>query len=718
MSRNRQHGGKSGHDDYDDYDDRDDHNFGHKGKLLIGTNGDDVLIGTVCNDVIFGLNGDDLIDGGAGNDWLFGGKGDDRLFGGAGNDHLFGGKGNDLLDGGTGNDWLFGGKGDDRLFGGAGNDWLFGGKGDDRLFGGAGDDHLFGGKGNDLLDGGAGNDHLFGGKGNDVAIYTFAENLGAHDVYDGGKGLDTLQLELTYGEYQLASQDIATFEAFLAQNANSRGGKGPEFHFSSFDLTARDFEALVVHKVNTAPTAQSDAASTDEDTRLVVAAPGVLANDTDPDHLDVLAVTGADAASALGAVVIVGKDGSFSYDPTHALLLQQLAQGATTIDSFSYSIADLAGATASAKVEIVVTGVNDAPVAKDDSITGTGGAGPIRVAVIGGAVNFAFGAEAQLEDPAAAFKFNADVIPMGVNWATALANYDVAVIGEHGFLSEYNSSPQMFAALRAFVDAGHGVVSTGWFAGKIGGYTEDVTNKVNFNADYISPAAKFGSSSYVNGGSMITVDPLRPVHPITSGVTSYAAKGLLHEVAGAIDTSGGLSGNVVVLARADAGQPAIVYADGVGLSGTARTAFLGSLHMAGTEYRPAETHTGAPDKIFEQAVAWAAGARSGSRAATDEDTALVIKSALLLDNDTDVDTPHADLFIFSVSKESKCGAAVTLDASRNVVYDPTHSLELQALNAGTIVTDSFAYTVSDGHGGFATASVSLTVAGLAEPLIG
>ena len=82
-----------------------------------------------------------------------------------------------------------------------------------------------------------------------------------------------------------------------------------------------------------------------------------------------------------------------------------------------------------------------------------------------------------------------------------------------------------------------------------------------------------------------------------------------------------------------------------------------------------------------------------------------------------MDTKHEDLSISWVSELSKFGATVSLDGG-NVVYDPTVAHALQALNAGQIVTDSFDYTVIDGNGGSAIATVSLTVAGLAEPLIG
>jgi len=124
------------------------------------------------------------------------------------------------------------------------------------------------------------------------------------------------------------------------------------------------------------------------------------------------------------------------------------------------------------------------------------------------------------------------------------------------------------------------------------------------------------------------------------------------------------------------------------------------------------------DKIFEQAVAWAAGDRSGSSAATDKDTPLTIDDKVLLANDTDAD-PEDILAIYldSLQMTSAKGAAISLDANGDIVYDPTMAQKLQDLSAGEIVTDSFDYTVSDGHGGTDIGTVSLTVAGLAEPLI-
>jgi len=108
-------------------------------KRIVGTRGNDVIVGGPGANRIFGRGGNDTICGGGGRDRIFGGRGNDRLYGGGGNDRLHGGRGNDRLHGGRGSDRLEGGPGDDRLFGGRGHfDVLHGGAGSDRLDGGPG----------------------------------------------------------------------------------------------------------------------------------------------------------------------------------------------------------------------------------------------------------------------------------------------------------------------------------------------------------------------------------------------------------------------------------------------------------------------------------------------------------------------------------------------------------------------------------------------------
>jgi uncharacterized repeat protein (TIGR01451 family) len=98
---------------------------------ILGTPGDDVLVGSNAGESICGLGGNDELVGLGGNDTLVGGAGKDILHGGTGDDILRGGSAADLLYGQDGADTLFGGAGDDSLFGGPGFDLLDGGTGYD-----------------------------------------------------------------------------------------------------------------------------------------------------------------------------------------------------------------------------------------------------------------------------------------------------------------------------------------------------------------------------------------------------------------------------------------------------------------------------------------------------------------------------------------------------------------------------------------------------------
>nr|WP_246345176.1 Ig-like domain-containing protein [Conexibacter arvalis] len=130
--------------------------------------------------------------------------------------------------------------------------------------------------------------------------------------------------------------------------------------------------SVTVSGVNDGPTATDDAYETDEDTVLTVAAPGLLANDSDPDgdSLAIDQVDGDDARvgsayrTARGATVTVAADGSLSYDPTGAF--DALAPGEEATDTVTYRATDgTAGDTAT--ITITIRGLNDRPAASDDA---------------------------------------------------------------------------------------------------------------------------------------------------------------------------------------------------------------------------------------------------------------------------------------------------------------------------------------------------------------
>ncbi len=145
----------------------------------------------------------------------------------------------------------------------------------------------------------------------------------------------------------------------------------------AFSYTISDGQAsataqvnLSVVPVNDAPMAVDDRATTPEDTPVEIA---VLGNDRDADG-DALTVTQVDGqAIAVGAsVAINGTAGAALGSVTltaQGMLLFTPAPGFNGPVNFSYTISD-GQATATAQVSLAVDSVNDAPVARNDLVSG------------------------------------------------------------------------------------------------------------------------------------------------------------------------------------------------------------------------------------------------------------------------------------------------------------------------------------------------------------
>ena len=100
--------------------------------------------------------------------------------------------------------------------------------------------------------------------------------------------------------------------------------------------------------LNRIPMANDDSYKAMQDTQLVVSAPGLLANDSDPDPRDILSVSIVDTTDTVGTVDYWNADGSFAYTPR---------PGHTGIDTFRYSITDgrLNSLVATVRFEVVKT---------------------------------------------------------------------------------------------------------------------------------------------------------------------------------------------------------------------------------------------------------------------------------------------------------------------------------------------------------------------------
>jgi ELWxxDGT repeat protein/VCBS repeat-containing protein len=107
---------------------------------------------------------------------------------------------------------------------------------------------------------------------------------------------------------------------------------------------------ITVTAVNDPPVADDDSYSTEEDTPLIVAGPGVLANDTDVDGDTLTAVLVSGPANG---VLTLNADGSFTYTPNANF---------NGTDSFTYHANDGSADSPVATVSLTITAVNDAPV--------------------------------------------------------------------------------------------------------------------------------------------------------------------------------------------------------------------------------------------------------------------------------------------------------------------------------------------------------------------
>jgi VCBS repeat-containing protein len=114
---------------------------------------------------------------------------------------------------------------------------------------------------------------------------------------------------------------------------------------------------ITVTSTNTPPVANADAYSTPKNTTLNISAPGVLANDTDPEG-DPLTASLMRAAKH-GTVSLSG-DGSFTYTPDVDYV---------GTDSFTYKANDGTANSNTATVTITVTSTNAPPVANADTYT-------------------------------------------------------------------------------------------------------------------------------------------------------------------------------------------------------------------------------------------------------------------------------------------------------------------------------------------------------------
>jgi VCBS repeat-containing protein len=114
------------------------------------------------------------------------------------------------------------------------------------------------------------------------------------------------------------------------------------------------------------PVAGDDTVNVNEDETTLNLHASLLANDVDPDNPNSKNIIAVNSVNTTGTVSFDDATDTLTYSAND---FNSLALGETTTDSFTYTFSDNLGPldTAEATVVVTITGINDAPVASDDT---------------------------------------------------------------------------------------------------------------------------------------------------------------------------------------------------------------------------------------------------------------------------------------------------------------------------------------------------------------
>ncbi len=218
-----------------------------------------------------------------------------------------------------------------------------------------------------------------------------------------------------------------------------------------------------------------------------------------------------------------------------------------------------------------------------------GRSGPIRVAVL---ADWDSNTLAQLNDDSY-YDFTAiRVNSMEIDTLQELNQFDVVLLGSWQDQSQLNA---MAPALRAWVEAGHGVVATGWTVAMAGlgngGVVADLDAIVPVSLNTI------GRYDYTNYYNTITVNVVDSSHPVTQGVANFDGELYQNiEFSTLAADPGAVVLGTVGISSPYGTYPAIV----AGRPGQGRGVYLGPAYPDNNWSGPMA------DRLLEQAVAWAA----------------------------------------------------------------------------------------------------------------
>ena len=473
-----------------------------------------------------------------------------------------------------------------------------------------------------------------------------------------GKGVLTLNGAAVATGQVISAADISAGRLVYSPAANGNGAPYASFNFSvqdsagSFD-TAPNSVTFNVTPVNDAPIAVNDTApATSEDTPEVIAQSLLLANDTDVDG-DSLTV-----ASVQGAV-----GGTVSLQGSNVVFTPTLNYNGPA--SFTYTVIDGKGGSATATVNLSVNPVNDNPVAVND-IAST----PINVPLSAIAV--------------LANDSDVDANPLTVTSAMVDPAQGAVTINSDGTLAFTPANNFGGAATVTYsISDGSGGTASSTLTVNVGtNNPPDSANKTVTTAEDTPVTLGTADFAFADADAGQTLATVR--------IASAPANGSLL-LNGVAVTAG------QIVSAADIAGGKLSYTPGLNGNGGNYASFNFSVQDSGGAFDVApNTITLNVTAVNDAPVAKADTVK------TPEDTPLSIAPATLLSNDTDVE--GATLSISSV--QGAVGGTVSL-VGGNVVFTP---------NANFNGPASFTYTISDGNGGSSTATVNVGVTPVNDPI--
>lgn len=460
---------------------------------------------------------------------------------------------------------------------------------------------------------------------------------------------------------------------------------------------------LTVTAVNDPPVAVNDTASTNEDTPIDIL---VLANDTDPEG-DPLTISGVKYGNSGPVEILSGK---VRYFPARNFY------GTAT---FTYTIRDTAGATATATVQVTVAPVNDPPLARAASITtpedtpqslmlsGFDPDGdPLTYALVSGpAHGMLQGTLPNLTYTPAANYAGPDSVTFTVTDGQATSAPATASIS----VTAVNDAP------RAIDDSATTLEDTAVQVDVLANDTDSdgdpltlqaVTQGTNGLVEIAGGLVRYTPAANFNGADSFTYtvrDPAGLTATATVRVTVNPVNDPPSAVAQSVTTAEDTAKSIT-LGGADPEGNALTFAVTAGPAHGTVTGTLPNL-----TYTPATNYYGPDSFSFTVSDGQATSLPATvtiqvtpvndlPRAVADSATAAKNSAIVIavLANDTD---PDGDALRVSGASAALNGS-VTVSADGSVRYTP---------KKGYTGTDRFTYMVSDGNGGTATATVTVTV---------